>query len=235
MKSLLVFALILHGFVAYAGTPKEVQVPVEDIYSPVGFDTNDTSEVVITGWLPNLCHKNPMTKTTINGKNIDIKVTALHYHVSNPFCPEMIVPFTETVKLGLLDKGQYKITVNGKSVFEKKSSIKINEARSSAVDNHIYANVDYVDTQIDETKDVVALKGYNPSDCLVLDEVKFVSNKNNAYSVLPVMKQLRDFCPMKMVPFSYEVEVPKTLNKQKVLLHVRVMDGKSVNTIYQKK
>lgn len=235
MKSVLMLALFVQGFVTFAGTPKEVQVPIEEIYAPIGFDSNDTSEVVVTGWLPNLCHKNPMTKLTVTDKSIDIKVTALHYHTSNPFCPELIVPFTETVQLGMLDKGLYNITVNGKSIFEKKSAIRINEARSSAVDNHIYANVDYVDTQFDETKDIVALKGYNPSDCLELKEVKFVSNKKNTYSVLPVMKQLRDFCPVKMVPFSYEVAVPKSLNKNKVLLHVRVMDGKSVNTIYKKK
>jgi len=234
MKTLILLALVLQGLVAYAGTPKEVQVPIEDVYSPIGFDSNDSSEIIITGWLPNLCHKAPKTELTVKGNNIDIKVTALHYHQTNPFCPELIVPFTETVHVGLLDKGVYNITVNKKSIFEKKSTIKINEATSSAIDNYIYANVEFVDKGIDPAKNIVALKGYNPSDCLELEEVKFVSNKNNAYSVLPIMKQVRDFCPMKMMPFSYEVEVPTSIQKNKVLLHVRVMDGKSVNTIYNK-
>ena len=40
---------------------------------------------------------------------------------------------------------------------------------------------------------------------------------------------------MKMVPFSYDMEVPSNLNAAKVLLHVRVMDGKSVNSIFNNK
>ena len=46
------------------------------------------------------------------------------------------------------------------------------------------------------------------------------------------MKQVSEFCPMKMVPFEYEVEVPNNLEKEKILLHVRVMDGRSVNSLY---
>ena len=48
------------------------------------------------------------------------------------------------------------------------------------------------------------------------------------------MKQINDFCPMKMTPFAYDIEVPKTLNKARVLLHVRGMDGKSINSIFSR-
>jgi len=217
-------------FAVNAGTPVEIAVPIEDIYVPTGFDSNDTSEVIISGYLPNLCHKSPATKTTIKGNNIDIQVTALKYHSTNPMCPEMVVPFLETVKVGLLDKGNYSITVNGKTPFKKTSKISITESTSSAVDSYIYANVEYVERE--EASKTVSLKGYNPSDCLVLDEVKFVSNKSNTYSVLPIMKQIRDFCPMKMTAFSYDVEVPTEIKKEKVLLHVRGMDGNSVNSLF---
>lgn len=233
MKKLLLGILTLSSLVSFAGTPVEKLVPVDEIFSPKGFDSNDSSEIIISGWLPNLCHKNPMTKFEIKGDAINITVSALSYQASNPFCPEMMVPFVESVNVGLLDKGQYKIVVNGKTEYEMKSDIFINESTSNAIDEHIYANVDYVD-QRDFVGTTVTLKGYTPSDCLELDKVEFVSNGSNTYSVLPIMKQINDFCPMKMTPFAYDIEVPKTLNKARVLLHVRGMDGKSINSIFSR-
>lgn len=226
----LFLSLLVAG--AQAGTPVETIVPIDEVFSPVGFDSNDNSEVVVSGWLPNLCHKAPKTAFTVKGNKIDIKVTALKYDSTNPFCPEMIVPFVKSVDVGVLDKGKYEITVNGNSPYAKKSSIKIDESSSNAVDDFIYANVHYIEQEIGSS--VISIKGYNPSDCLELDEVKFVSNGVNAYSVLPIMKKVREFCPMKLVPFSHDVEVPNTLSHHKVLLHVRSMEGNSVNSLFIK-
>jgi hypothetical protein len=46
------------------------------------------------------------------------------------------------------------------------------------------------------------------------------------------MKQNSDFCALKMVPFEYDVIVPSKLKSDKVLLHVRSMEGKSINSIF---
>lgn len=218
--------------IAQASTPIETLIPVDEVFSPVGFDSNDTSEVIISGWLPNLCHKSPQTSVTVTGNDIDITVSALRYDESDIFCPEMIVPFVKSVHVGILDKGQYNITVNGKTLYAKKSEINIEESSSNAIDDYIYANVSYVEQKLGTQ--MVALKGFNPSDCLVLDKVEFISNGINAYSVLPKMKKIRDFCPMKLVPFTHIIEVPETLKHQKVLLHVRSMDGNSVNSLFIK-
>lgn len=226
----LIFSLFISA--VHAGTPVETIVPIDEVFSPVGFDSNDNSEIVVSGWLPNLCHKSPKSTYSISGRTINITVSALKYDSSNPFCPEMIVPFVETIKVGILDKGKYDIVVNGKTPYEKQSKIKIDESSSNAVDDFIYANVHYIEQEIGNN--VVTLKGYNPSDCFVLDDIKFVSNGINAYSVLPIMKKVRDFCPMKLVPFSYDIEVPQSLQHNKVLLHVRSMDGNSVNTLFIK-
>ena len=223
--------IVLAGSIAAAAsTPLEVLVPIQHVYSPKGFDTNDNTEVIVEGYLPNLCHKSPKTIVKVSGFKIDIQVKSLKYDASNPFCPEMIVPFIETVDVGVLDKGDYDITVNGKSVYERKSEIQIAEASSDAVDEYVYAGVDYV--QKNEGSRVVQLKGYNPSDCFILDKIEVVDNGRDVYSVLPKMKQVSEFCPMKMVPFSYDMEVPSNLKSDKVLLHVRGMDGKSVNSLF---
>ncbi len=216
-----------------ASTPVEKLVPISNVFSPAGFDSNDNVEIIVEGLLPNLCHRNPMKKVSITGNKIDIKITALDYHESNPYCPEMVVPFLEKVDVGVLDKGDYDILVNGKTIYQKSGSIRVEESTSTAIDDAVYANVDYIVTK--EGSRQVLLKGYNPSDCFVLDEIKVSDNKNDVYSIQPKMKQISDFCPMKMVPFKYELEVPKGLNKEKVLLHVRVMDGQSVNSLFLNK
>lgn len=226
----LTFLLVFLLSQVQASVPVEKLVPVDHLFVPAGFDSNDTSEVVITGFLPNLCHKSPSAKVTKSGKKISIEVSSLYYHESNPFCPEMIVPFVETVKLGLLDKGQYEITVNGKSPWELNEKLAIAESTSASVDNHHYAYVNYIDKETAAGE--VVLKGYNPSDCFELDRIEYLSNKKDSLSILPIMKQVRGFCPMKMVPFSYKWRVPTDLEASKVLLHVRTMDGNSVNAVF---
>jgi hypothetical protein len=116
-------------------------------------------------------------------------------------------------------------------MYEQKGDISISETQSPAADDYIYANVAFVEKE--EGSRMIKLKGYTPSECLNWDEIKFVSNGKDTLAVLQKMKQIYSHCPMKMVPFEKEIEVPKVLDRNKVLLHVRVMDGKSVNTIFE--
>lgn len=228
---LLIFALSLSLTAGVlAGTPEERKIPIDRVYAPSGFDNNDNVEVVVTGYLPNLCHKAPAAKVKIKGKTIKITVSSLYYSESNPFCPEMVVPFMQTVSLGLLKSGSYNIVVNGGGEFETSSKIEIAGAQSHTVDAHNYAYVEYVEKEIDS--DTVSLKGYNVSDCFELDKIEYFHNDKDTYSILPILKQVSQFCPKKMTPFTYEFKVPRELKSQKVLLHVRTLNGNSVNTIF---
>lgn len=231
MKKSISLLAALFSVTAMASTPVETHVPVDHIYSPKGFDSNDNTEVIISGYLPNLCHKSPKTSYEVKGNQINIEVKALKYHESNPYCPEAIVPFIESVNVGVLDKGLYEIVVNGKTQYEKDSKIRIDESSSDAIDEFIYANVEYIEKKNNGSR-VIELKGYNPSDCFVLENIEIVDNNKDVYSILPKMRQVSDFCPMKMVPFNYEVEVPNNLKENKVLIHVRSMQGKSVNSVF---
>ncbi|MCO4794609.1 MAG: hypothetical protein KC493_12895 [Bacteriovoracaceae bacterium] len=224
MISLLVMMIIAAS--ALAAEPISSMAPVDHVYSPKGFDSNDNVEVVVEGHLPNLCWKSPKAEVMISGKNININIKALNYESENIFCAEAIVPYLVPVQVGLLDKGNYKVMVNG----IEDSSMYISESSSDAVDDHVYANVEYIERN--EGSRMVQLKGYNPSECFVFDQIEVSNNGADVYSILPVMEQVSDFCPMKMVPFSIDMEVPNDLESQKVLLHVRAMDGKSVNALF---
>ncbi len=232
MKLKTLSALMLFGSIsAFASTPIETLVPIENVYVPQGFDSNDNVEVVVEGFLPNLCHKSPVTEVKVIKDTINITVKALQYHSSDYFCPQMVVPFVQPVSVGLLNKGLYKILVNGKSIYEKKSNINVSESTSEAVDENVYALTEFVETKPGQNKAII--NGLNPSECYVLDSVKTISNGKDTYSVLPIMKKVSEFCPLKLVPFKKEFTIPSDLTSEKILLHVRSMDGKSVNTIYR--
>jgi len=210
---------------------QKVLVPADDLFIPKGFDSNDNVEVVVRGHLPNLCYKSPsVTVDSIKGSEVTLKVEALYYGGNDQVCAEMIVPFTETVSLGVLDASKYNIKVKDATRQEMTDKLVVAESTSNSVDQFLYAQVDYVEKSLDSR--TVALVGYNPSDCLELEKIVVDDNGTNTFSVLPVMRQVREYCPMKMVSYRYEFTVPKTLKSDIVLLHVRSLEGKSVNTTF---
>jgi hypothetical protein len=200
-------------------------VPVEQVFAPEGYKSNDDAEVVIKGYLPDLCYKSPLAKVAIEGKKIDISLQAYREIGENIRCAEMLSNFLKPVQVGVLDKGNYEVFVNGKA----QPNLHIGEFDSDAIDDRVLANVH--EAIADHELKVVKLQGYNPSDCYSLDEVEIVSNGSDSYSILPKMNKVSDYCPMKMVPFEIEVQVPEDLEKEFILLHVRSMYGKSVNAL----
>ena len=206
-------------------------VPVTHVFSPLGADSNDNTQVVLSGYFPNLCYKSPRSEVQIVGRTIKISLKALVDPRAG--CARVIVPILETVSLGVLTPGDYQISVNAASGTEGTAELSVAESTSSAIDDYIYGNLHQIERM--EGGRRVLLKGYNPSDCFVFDRVEYISNAKDTFSVLPIMKQVRAHCPMKMVPFQIESEVPNTLEAETVLLHVRVMNGNSINALFENK
>lgn len=231
LKQLIPVALLVSGAAMAGESMIEVSVPVDHVFAPAGFDSNDHAEVVISGYLPNLCYKAPKADVKVVGNKIQINMKANKIKRGLGLCPTVIVPFIENVNIGLLDQGKYDLAVNENSPYEKNANMKVVEASSNSIDENIYANVSEI-VRVSEQSRRVQLKGYNPSDCFELKEVQVVDNGSDVYSVLPKLNQLRDHCPKKMVPFVYEFSVPESLAAPQVLLHVRVMDGKSMNALF---
>ena len=217
----------------FAATPVRKAIPVEKVYSPRGYDTEDSAEVVIEGLLPNACHKSPKADIEVVGDTIEVNLTSLYYDPTNPFCAEIILPFIKTINLGLLKKGDYKVVVNQNTPYEEQAMFKVLNPSRTPGEGDMYANVEYIERRDDSR--TIKLMGHNPSDCYVLKDIEVVSNKRSTYSVFPIMEKVSDFCPMKMTPFTYDVTIPNTINKPEVLIHVRTMNGDSINTILRNK
>lgn len=217
---------------AASSAPIIIDAPVNQLYAPAGFDNNDNVEVVVAGEFASLCFSKNTTEVKIDGLNININISAI-YNIPGGHekkCGQMRVPFKEVVALGSLKEGSYKIRVNQGTAYELNDKMKVGAAEINIIDEHIYANIEYIETTKDPKK--VILRGHNPSDCLIFSRFEYLSNGKDTISVLPIMRKVSDFCPMKMTDFAVEATLDFSgLKTTNVLVHTRVMDGRSVNTI----
>lgn len=228
MKTLTIITMLLFSvnLLAHHIKGQRVEVPSEHLYIPKGYDSNDNIELIVEGYLPNLCYKNPGTDIEIKGNQIHVQLNAFSRDDGQVACAEMIVPFVHTFSIGILDQGNYEVIVNNK----QRGELFVEESTSSAIDDHIYANVESVQRVAGESR--VVVKGHHPSDCLEFDRFEIFHNDKDVYSVLPITKQVADFCPLKMIPFSYELDIPNYLDSDRVLLHLRSLNGRSVNELF---
>lgn len=233
-----IFSLILNSFslqgqaIADENVGKELHVPVTHVFAPQGFDSNDNIQIVLSGYLPNFCYKTVRKKVKINQekKEINIEVHSIYQQPRTGFCVEVIIPFLEVISLGSLNVGDYQITINENSDHFLSSSMNVTDSNSESIDDFTYANVEQIiKNPSDPYK--IQLKGVNPTNCLVLSEIKIASNHVDTYAVLPIMKQVSNSCDNTPTPFSYDVQLPGELRTSPILIHVRSLGGKSVNTI----
>lgn len=203
-------------------------VPVTNVFIPNGFDDNDNTEIVVAGYLPDSCYKAPTAVVRNIRDSFVITVSAIYKNDGSP-CAEVIVPFIETVRLGALKAKSYSISVES-ATLRKSYTVSIKRAVASSVDDFNYAYVTGVRHVPGKRK--VLIDGYNISDCFKLKEIKVESNEVDTYAILPIMEKINEFCPRKMTPITFEVNIPNTINKKEILLHVRSMQGNSVNSLY---
>lgn len=232
LLSLLVsFNLASLANAAASATPEEVDVRIEHVFAPKGFDSNDNVQVFAKGWLPSPCYQAPHGNTvhSPNPNNLIVGVKASF--VKDRACIQMAVPFLEPISVGHLPEGNFNILVEPDMHGSIRSAITITAPHASSGDDHTYARVEKITAN---KNNHVTLSGSNPSDCVALDRIDVVSNGTDTYSILPIMKQIHSNCPRVAVPFEYHLDVPNERNSHDVLLHVRVLDGKSINYLIPK-
>ncbi len=221
MKLIFVLLALLLSISAFAQIER---APVKHVYVPQGFDANDVIEVIVTGTLPTPCYGRHNTIVKISGRWIQIEVMANRREGQRP-CPEMIVPFHEVISVGNLPAGNYNVTVNGILL----ESLEVKNVIIPGKDDYLYAAIDRIESV--GGSDFI-LHGWRYSNCVVANNIKVISNGKDTFSILPIMQQVSDFCPMKMMPVAFPLRLNLSGLKTKYpLLHVRTMDGKSFNTV----
>jgi hypothetical protein len=224
--------LILAGL-PLAQALEVIPAPVDHVFVPAGFDNNDNIELVVTGRFPSTCYSRNKVEVKVVNDVIDVKVTSFTTRNTRDNCLTMAVPFTEVVTVGNLQAGNYRIAVNARTATPLRDRLTVSESRSNSMDDFIYAQVDYVDLGFAGGQSGSAwLRAQLPSPCLAFDRVEYLSNGKDVISIMPIMKRLSDFCPMKMVPYEIPVRYDiSNMTAKKVLLFSRSIDGKSVSTV----
>jgi len=234
MKALAVIMTASLSLNVFAILPEVVEAPIDHVFVPNGFDNNDHVELVVTGKFPNPCYTR--NKYDVKVKNDIIKIDVTSLSMDDPAytkCEPLKIPFTEVVDVGSLQGGDYKVIINEGGKYEQKETITIGTASSDSIDDNIYAMVDYIETGFTggASGDAI-LVAQSPSPCLTLDRVEYLSNNKDALSVLPIMKRVSSDCPEKRerieIPIKFD---PSKFKFEQILLFVRTIEGRSVNTI----
>ena len=206
---------------------KIIRAPVSHVFVPQGFDSNDNVQVVAVGHFPSTCYQLYNYQVKRYGEKYYVNVNAIYQ--GGRVCADAMVPFKQEISLGATGPGKYQVVVNPKSSFSARGFLPVMEARTNRIDDFTYAYVEYVGA-VKGNPSKAKIGGYIASDCFKFDRFHKMSNKRDVVAVLPILKQVKKHCPMKLTPFEYVIDVPR-LSARQVLLHVRSMDGQSVNKV----
>lgn len=191
MRFLKLFCAV--GFLAGSSTsilaspPEVVAAPVHKVFAPIGFDDNDNSEIVVHGEFLNSCYKVGEAKAEVDARRKLITLSVTAYHYKDAVCANMLVPFIQTVKLGVLDPGEYQVVVAGRPDAQT-SPLKVVHTESKNADEFLYAPVeqatlvqDYFSNQV-----FLELSGHYPHMLIGCMQIKDVQTEFVSGNVLIV-------------------------------------------------
>ena len=243
----LVLVLSVVGISSAKAKSQIVELPIARIFVPArGFDDNDSVEAVVDGELPNACYllEKQSIKVDESSKVITVRQFAIRLgsgtckEGSEPNSPEFItpIPFTETISLGKLDSGDYKIAYYPKPELQSLKAFLVGSSPVPNLDSLPYAMVTEVSVSdvVTLSKPIqVEIRGILNNSCYHLNEKIGIETIDNVTVVLPTVTIDRQAaCLMFTRPFTAGVTLPPILSEGRYLVHVRSMNGKSLNRVY---
>lgn len=234
IQRILFGSMLLSAGMGMAGEPKEIPAVVDKIFIPHGYDDNDNIEVVLHGDFYNSCFKVGQSGATIveDGQDPVIKLwaTSLDYS-KDQACAEVVTPFIQVVKLGVLKANQYEVKINdgGESI----GFLNVAKRTSDLADDFIYAPVSSAYLKSNTAGQSLVLRGIYPSwtdGCQKIVEVKTYSMPDDVLVVLPIttLDEEAECGETSLRSFKYEHPMAKPF-KGEGLMHVRVLNGNSLN------
>lgn len=223
----LLASAVLGGGVARA---EQIELP-EHVFAPVGFDDNDSSQVVLFGHFPDSCYQAGPVRVTIQGERIMLRNVS--YHQSTGPCLMVVVPWTTPVNLGILPAGHYTLSVESPDGSMRSfGGLEVFTASTHQRDDFTYAYVNGAIVSRDQPLPVLTISGAYSLTCMELAEVR-VGEKNGVIVVMPIVR-LREGepCgyPFAPIPFTTRITLdPKTPDH--TLVHIRSMNGQALNLV----
>jgi hypothetical protein len=233
-------ALLLAGMVVAsssiaAESPELVTAPIDRVYTPLGFDDNDDAEIVLHGEFPNTCFKVGPVKAVVDQqtKKITVDAQAYRYGGEGTSCPRVATAFLQSVKLGPLPVGTYKVEVLNRDV--RSLNLKVVAARTDNPDDYLYAPIEAVSFEKGlGGKQTIVLEGHYPYTfvgCMKIEEVRAQVTPGHVLVVQPIAKMYDDDadCTDQASTKKFRVEHSVRVADGEYLAHVRVLAGQSIN------
>lgn len=231
MFRLFLFASFLSLPLVYADFTQEVEQPLTQAFIPIGFDDNDSVQIVVAGKFKNSCFQMGTYSSLVDDakKTIEIRVTAYEY---GGRCLQVEVPFYHTVYLGLVGEVASYSVVDATSG-KKLGALNIAKAPPSGTgtDADTYAPLlDAYLTPDKNGKDSLVLNGIFPDNCVQMERVDLLPYETVLVVLPKILRKDTGHCKTGEFPFRKTVPVTTVL-PQRFLLHVRSMGGQAINKI----
>ncbi len=261
LKSSLFFSgvLALTSFVsatshAQIPQPAIVAAPIENVYIPSGFDSNDNVQIVVEAQLLDTCHRRGPTPTaTIDAEHHTITVNFPVYKYSGSFCATIVTNAHETLNLGTLPPGHYTVRVQRANENQHSEDYPLVDAGrfyvgpaiSADPDSALYADVANVHVrpirvvQVGNRRRTIYaafITANQRKTCINIGRLGLSgSPQSNVIELLPVMNIEGDInaptCRNTTNQMTYHIELPSFVVGRK-LIHVRSMNGQAHNLIH---
>lgn len=208
-------------------TPIKVPISFGKLYVPVGFDNNDNVQIVGEGMFPNTCYRYATTLVKVDHKAKTIRLNTVAFKYPG-VCLQVMVPFDRVVDVGILKEGEYSIITNNDN--QNVGRVSIHTSKTKEADDFMYAPISQAYFQSKNSVNKVFLTGNLPSSCMKLKEIK--SQIQSDVLVIQPIVEIDPSVPCVGGQFHFETSVDVGFMKSgRYLLHVRTMNGKSVNNL----
>lgn len=207
--------------------PTTVNVPLDRVFTPIGFDDNDRTQVAVEGLFANTCYRVGPHAVKVDDVKHTISIQQQAYYYGG-VCLQMMVPFTQVIDIGLLRGGSYTI-VDDKSKKEL-GVLPIAKSTNVGQDDFLYAPITdaYIINDAKNKRNSLVLTGSFSDRCSELQDVK-VLYQDHVLVVQPIMKRTERCEPVK-TRFMKVVELEKEIHGM-YMLHVRSLNGQAVNRL----
>lgn len=222
--------VLLFGFGAKADDfiPQMVDVAIAKAYIPKGFDTNDRTQIMIEGALPNSCYRLGATEVHRDEAKSRIFIVQHAYLYKDTKCLMVLIPFNKTVDIGILSHGTFLI-IDGHSA-EFLGNLSIAPSLTAGPDDYLYAIVDDVRLGGIDSVPSLTVRGTLPK-CWQIEETRLIVESDDVITILPIASRNNE-CTKTTIPFVSSVKIPSDLKKGRYMVQVRSLNGLSVNKLF---
>jgi len=230
MKLFLSSLVLFSGFLFADGAPQVFPVPLEQALVVRGFDDNDRVQVTVIGQFADTCWKVGSSTAVVSEKEKTVRVHLEGYQYPG-ICLRMLVPYYQTLNVGLLEAGDY--TIVDDTSKKNLGVLSIARGTNPGPDDFLYAPITdaYVIRDAETTLSELVLVGEFQDKCTQLTDVK-IDYQDAAIVVQPIVERKGD---LNCEPSKSRFEVKRTLKKIEGvrLLHVRALNGQAINKVIE--